>query len=145
VRTMTQALNTLNGFLAFQVGAAVAAALGSLGLILAMVGVYGVVSYSAGRLTHEIGIRMALGARPSDILHMVLRQGLAITGAGLTVGLLAAAGATRVAGVFLAVSAADPLTWISVSVLLAAITLTASFIPARRATRIDPMLAVRCE
>ena len=145
VRTMTQALNTLNGFLAFQVGAAVAAALGSLGLILAMVGVYGVVSYSAGRLTHEIGIRMALGARPSDILHMVLRQGLAITGAGLTVGLLAAAGATRVAGVFLAVSAADPLTWISVSVLLAAITLTASFIPARRAMRIDPMLAVRCE
>ena len=142
---MRQALDTLNGFLIFQIGAGLAAALGMLGLVLAAVGVYGVVSYSAGQLRHEIGIRMALGASPAHILRMVLRQGLLITGVGVGVGLIAAAGAAQVAKTFLVVSAADPLTWIAVSLLLAAIAVAASLIPARRATRVDAMEAVRCE
>lgn len=91
VQTMSEALDTLNGFMLFQIGAGLAASLGILGLVLALVGVYGVVSYSASQRTHEIGIRVALGAQPADVLRMILRQGLLIVGAGLLSGILAAA------------------------------------------------------
>ncbi|HEV2423100.1 MAG TPA: ABC transporter permease [Candidatus Acidoferrales bacterium] len=146
IQTMTDALDTLRGFLLYQIGAGLAAALGFLGLTLAVVGVYGVVSCAAGQRTHEIGIRMALGARPVDVLGMVLRQGFVIVGAGLLVGILAAFAIARLAGNFLSgVSPLDPLTYISASILLAIVALAACYIPARRAMKVDPMIALRYE
>jgi len=145
VQTMPQALDTLNGLLLFQIGAGLAAALGLLGLILAIVGVYGVISYSASQRTHEIGIRMAIGAQPMEILKMVFRQGLIIVSVGLVVGLAAAFASARVLKGFLAVSATDPATYISVAAALSLVALFACYVPARRATKIDPMVALREE
>jgi predicted permease len=147
VQTMEQALNSgAEGFYAFHVGTYVAAALGALGLILAVVGAYGVISYSTSQRTHEIGVRMALGARPSDIWRIVLRQGLAILAIGALAGILAALGLTRVMASFLyGVSPYDPLTYLGVTILIAAVTLLACYIPARRATKVDPMVALRYE
>jgi putative ABC transport system permease protein len=145
VKTMTLALNTLNGLLTFELAAILAAALGSLGLVLSIVGVYGVVSYAANQRTHEIGIRIALGAQPADILKMIFRQGLVVVGIGLVLGLAVAFAAARVVGNFLAVSATDPLTYFSVSALLTLVALTACYVPARRAMRVDPMVALRYE
>jgi putative ABC transport system permease protein len=116
-----------------------------LGLILAIVGVYGVVSYAATQKTHEIGVRMALGAQPADILKMVLREGLLIVGIGLAVGIAGALAAGQVVGSFLAVSARDPLTYAIVTATLLIVALSACFIPARRAMRVDPMVALRYE
>jgi predicted permease len=145
VKTMTESLDTLNGLLMFQLGAGLAAALGALGLVLAIVGVYGVVSYAASQKTHEIGIRMALGAQRASILRMIFGQGMLIVGIGLVLGLGAAFAAARVVGNFLAVSATDPLTYASVTVLLTLVALTACYIPAYRAMRVDPMVALRYE
>ncbi|MGD1156199.1 MAG: ABC transporter permease [Terriglobia bacterium] len=144
-RTMTQALNTLNGLLIFQLGAGLAAALGILGLVLAIVGVYGVVAYAVSQRTHEIGIRTALGAQQADILKMIFRQGFIIVGTGLIIGLAAAFAAARVVGNFIAVSPTDPATYLSVSTALTLVALLASYIPARRATKVDPMEALRYE
>jgi putative ABC transport system permease protein len=143
--TMRQALYTLNGLLVFQIGAALAALLGILGLILAIVGVYGVVSYSANQKTHEIGLRMALGAQPADILKIILRDGLVIIGIGLAVGVSLALAAGHVVGSFLIVSTRDPFTYAVVTGVLAFVALAACFIPARRATRVDPLVALRYE
>lgn len=146
VQTMSEALDTLNGFMLFQIGAGLAASLGILGLVLALVGVYGVVSYSASQRTHEIGIRVALGAQPADVLRMILRQGLLIVGAGLLSGILAAAAIARLVGNFLSgVSPVDPLTYAMASILLATIALLACYIPARRTMRVDPTVALRYE
>jgi macrolide transport system ATP-binding/permease protein len=145
VKTMTEALDTLNGLLIFQIGAVLAAALGILGLILALVGVYGVISFAASQRTHEIGVRMALGAQRWDVLKMIFGQGLLIVGIGLAVGLAAVLAASRVMGQFLIVSATDPLTYISVSAVLALVALLACYIPARRAMNVDPMVALRYE
>jgi predicted permease len=145
VQTMSQALNTLNGLLFYKIGAVLAALLGMLGLILAIVGVYGVVSYAATQKTHEIGVRMALGAQPADILRMVFREGLLIVGIGLLVGIGGALAAGQVVGSFLTVSARDPVTYATVTALLLAVALTACFVPARRAMRVDPMVALRYE
>jgi putative ABC transport system permease protein len=101
-KTMTQALNTLNGLLIFQLGAGLAAALGIPGLVLAIVGVCGVVAYAVSQRTHEIGIRTALGAQQADILKMIFRQGFIIVGTGLISGLVAAFAAARVVGNFIA-------------------------------------------
>ncbi|HEV2297370.1 MAG TPA: ABC transporter permease [Candidatus Acidoferrales bacterium] len=146
VKTMTEALDTLNGMLIFQFGAGLAAALGILGLSLAIVGVYGVISYTAAQRTHEIGVRLALGAQRSDILKMILRQGLIIVGIGVAIGLAGAAAAGRVAGNFLpGVSPTDPLTYASVTLMLCAVAIAACYIPARRAMGVDPMVALRYE
>jgi predicted permease len=145
VKTMTEALDTLNGLLMYQLGAGLAAALGVLGLVLAIVGVYGVVSYAASQKTHEIGIRMALGAQRASILRMIFGQGMLIVGIGLVLGLGAAFAAARVVGNFLAVSPTDPLTYASVTALLTLVALTACYIPAYRAMRVDPMVALRYE
>ena len=146
VQSMGDALDTLNGRLLYQIGAGLAAALGILGFVLAMVGVYGVVSYSASQRTHEIGIRLALGAQPAQVLRMIFRHGFFIIGTGLLIGILAAAGFARVVGSFLSgVSPLDPFTYISASILLAAIAMLACYIPARRTMRVDPMVALRYE
>jgi predicted permease len=146
VRTMSEALNGSNGLFFFQIGAALVAVLGSLGLILAVVGVYGVMSFSVSQRTHEIGIRVALGALPRQILWMICRQGLLITAVGLAAGLLAAMGIAQLIRDFLVgVTPTDPLTYAGVSVLLAVTVFVACYIPARRATRVDPMVALRYE
>jgi putative ABC transport system permease protein len=143
VKTMTQGLNTLNGLMVFQLGAGLAAALGLLGLVLSVIGVYGVISYSAAQRTQEIGVRMALGARPAQVLWMVLRHGAIVVGSGLALGLLCSFGAGRLIRPFLVIDPADPLTYTAVSLLLTSVALTACYVPARRSTAIDPMAALR--
>ncbi len=145
VQTMNRALDTLNGMLFYKIGAVLAAVLGFLGLVLAIVGVYGVVSYAASQKTHEIGVRMALGAQPLDILGMIFREGFLIVAVGLVVGIAGALAAGRVVGSFLTVSAHDPVTYVFVTGVLAVVALAACFIPARRAMRVDPMVALRYE
>jgi putative ABC transport system permease protein len=116
-----------------------------LGLVLAVIGVYGVVSYAASLRKHEIGIRMALAADQRDVLSLVLGQGVRLVVAGVLAGLAATLAATRVIGVFLYINATDPLTFAGVTLLLAATALWACYIPARRAVRVDPMVALRHE
>jgi predicted permease len=145
VKTMTQALDTLNGLLFYKLGAALAAVFGILGLALAVVGVYGVISYAAAERTHEIGIRLALGAQRQDILKLIFAQGLAIVGLGLVVGIAAALAAARLVGSFLTVSALDPVAYFGASFALAFVALLACYIPARRAMHVDPMVALRYE
>jgi predicted permease len=146
VRTMTAALHGGNGLLFFEIGASLAAALGLLGLILAVVGVYGVMSYSVSQRTQEIGLRIALGAQKRDILGMIGRQGAVIVASGLAVGLLAALAVGRLVSDFLVgITPSDPITYVGVSVLLAAVACLATYLPTRRATRVDPMVALRYE
>ena len=144
-QTMTKALNTLAGLLIFKIGALLAAAFGILGLILAVVGIYGVISYSASQRVNEIGIRMALGANSRDVLRMILGEGLMIVGAGLTIGLAGAFSATRIVRNFVTVSATDPLTYVIVVAILTLVSLLACYTPASRATKVDPMAALRYE
>src|SRR6202035_2249100 len=146
VQTMAQALQGVNGFFFFRFGAQLTGTMGLLGLVLAVVGVYSVVSYAAAQRTHEIGIRMALGAAPQDILRMVLRQSVVIVGVGLAVGLAAAFAGTRVIAAFIVgVRPTDAVTFVAVVGLLTVIALVACWIPARRATRVSPLVALRYE
>jgi predicted permease len=146
VMPLSRKLDGLTGFLLFRLGAGLASVLGLLGFMLALIGVYGVVSYSTAQRTREIGIRMALGARPAQVVSAVIRQGLLIVGCGVGAGILMAALMAKLVGSFLVnVSPFDALTYIAVSALLAAIALMASFIPAQRASRVDPALALRQE
>jgi predicted permease len=146
VRTMRQSLAGMNGFFVFRMGAVMAAVIGLIGLTLAVVGVYGVVSFSAEQRTHEMGVRMALGAGRREILGLILRQGTGLVMVGVLCGLVASwALARTVARLLVGVSATDPLTYTSVTLLLAAIALWACYVPARRAMRLDPMAALRYE
>jgi len=116
------------------------------GLILAALGVYGVVSYSVAQRTREMGVRTALGAQPGDLLRMTLRSGMVLVGSGLALGLLGSLALTRVIrSLVYAIAPTDPLTYVTVSVLLLAVALLAAYIPARRAARVDPMAALRWE
>ena len=115
-------------------------------LLLAAVGVYGVMSYLVTQSTHDIGVRVALGAQSGNIIGLVVRQGMQLAAAGILLGLAGAAGLTRVMDSLLfGVSATDALTFTAVAALLAAVAFAAIVIPARRATRVDPMVALREE
>jgi putative ABC transport system permease protein len=117
-----------------------------LALTLAAVGIYGVVSYAVSQSTHEIGVRMALGAGRRRVLAMVLGSALGMTLIGIAIGAIAALIVTRVMkGLLYDVSAADPITFVAVSAVLATVALIASYVPAHRATKVDPMIALRCE
>jgi macrolide transport system ATP-binding/permease protein len=146
LQTMRQTIAGGNGFLVFELGAYLTAAMGLLGLTLAVVGVYGVVSYTVSLRTREIGIRVALGATPRSILTMVLRQGLRLVVAGVVVGLIFAIGLTGLLIRLLASSSQiDPIIFGCVTLLLAVIGLFACYIPARRATYVDPIVALHSE
>jgi predicted permease len=127
-----------------RLGAILLAVLGALALVLASIGLYGVISYSVGQRQREIGLRMALGASQSAVLYQVLRQALTLVAVGLAVGLVAAIFVSRgVSTLLYGVSTNDPVTFLGVSVLLMAVGLVASFVPAFRASRVDPLVALR--
>jgi putative ABC transport system permease protein len=144
-------VETLHGWLAEAVAgprstASLFSIFAALALALGAVGVYGVISYSVAQRTREIGIRMALGARRQEVLHLVVGQGAKLAAVGVAMGLLAALLLTRLmASLLYGVGAADPLTYIAVALLLMVVAVAASYIPARRAMRVDPMVALRHE
>ena len=144
VQSMKQSLQGVNGFFFFRFGAQLTGAMGLLGLVLAVVGVFSMVSYAAAQRTHEIGIRMALGAEPRDILKMVMRQSAIVVGAGLLVGLaIAFVGTSAIANFIVGIKPTDPATFITVALGLTFVALVACWIPARRATRVSPLIALR--
>ena len=144
VQTMSQALQGLNGFFFYRFGAQITATMGLLGLVLAVVGVFSMVSYAAAQRTQEIGIRMALGAEPRDILSMVMRQSTIVVGAGLLVGLaVALIGTSAIANFIVGIKPTDPATFITVAAALTFVALVACWIPARRATKVNPIVALR--
>jgi ABC-type antimicrobial peptide transport system permease subunit len=118
----------------------------ALALLLSCVGIYGVISYVVGQRTAEIGLRMALGAQPGDVMRLVLGEGLRMALVGVLVGLVGAFGLTRLmASQLFGVTARDPLTFIAVGILLTLVSLLACYVPARRAVRVDPLWALRSE
>jgi predicted permease len=146
LRTMTDSLAGANGFMIFRMGALLASSIGAMGLTMAVVGVYGVVAFAASQRTREIGIRIALGANRTQVLKLVLRQGVWVVLGGAALGLLVTIGISRqVANLLLDVSATDPLTFITATAVLLVAALYACFVPARRAMNVDPMVALRYE
>jgi ABC-type antimicrobial peptide transport system permease subunit len=126
--------------------ARLSALFGVLALVLAVIGLYGTIAYAVARKTHEIGIRMALGAASGDVLRMVVMQGIKLAAIGVAIGTIAALGVTRlVRDLIFGVTPTDPLTFVGVAALLMAVAIAACLIPARRAMRVDPMVALRHE
>jgi len=119
---------------------------GGLALVLATVGIYGVISYAVSQRRREIGVRMALGARPADVLRMILAEGLKLVAVGVVIGIAAALMLTRLLeGMVYGVSMRDPLIFVLVNLLLVTVSLAACYVPARRAMRVDPLVALRYE
>ena len=144
VRTMDEILVAEVGFDRVLSGVLTVFAL--VALLLAGIGIYGVMAYSVSQKTHEIGVRMALGARPIDVVLLVQRRALVLIAAGLAIGLVSAAALSRaMSSVLFELSAGDPATFATVPVILAAVALVAGYLPARRATRVDPLVALRCD
>jgi ABC-type antimicrobial peptide transport system permease subunit len=146
VKTFRQLFNDNAQLWVVRTGAEMVSLFGSLALVLAVVGVYGVVAYGVARRTREIGIRTALGARPGTVLGMILREGLVMTLGGVVPGMLLALGLGRVfSGVLFQVSSTDPVAFTLAPVVLVAVALVACWLPARRAARLDPLVALRTE
>jgi ABC-type antimicrobial peptide transport system permease subunit len=143
VTTMERMIQGPNGFFMLRMGAVFGGALGLLGLALALVGVYGVVSYAANQRTQEIGLRMALGASRAEIMRLVLGRGLVLVICGVGVGVAAALSVTHLLAKLIFVSPVDPVTFVGVPLILGVMALAASYVPAFRATRIDPAVALR--
>ncbi|MDH4066284.1 MAG: FtsX-like permease family protein, partial [Acidobacteriota bacterium] len=134
------------GFWQFQLFGWMFTTFGALAIVLAAVGVYGVLAYSVSQRTQEIGVRMALGASRNVVQRMVVGHGLRLAGAGIALGLVGAVGITRIIGTLLYnVSPTDPLSFGLVAATLAAVAVAAAYLPARRATRVDPATALRGE
>jgi predicted lysophospholipase L1 biosynthesis ABC-type transport system permease subunit len=144
VQTMDSVLDS--SFAARRLTMILLAGFASLALLLACVGIYGVISYVVGQRTHEIGVRIALGAQRGDVLRLILGQGARMALAGVAAGVAGALALTSLmASQLFGVSAHDPLTFIAVAALLTLVALLACYLPARRALRIDPGVALRCE
>jgi len=142
----TMSVRVANSLYAARMGAILLAIFGGLALLLASIGLYGVMAFAVSRRTRELGIRVALGARPGDVFRLVLRQGMTLVVAGLVVGLCVAAMVTRLLAAFLyGVSTRDTFTFIAIPVLLTLVALLACYVPARRATKVDPLTALRYE
>jgi ABC-type antimicrobial peptide transport system permease subunit len=146
VKTLRQHRDNSIMLWAVNSGARLFSVFGLVALLLAVVGVYGVKSYVVSRRTREIGIRMALGATPGNVLWLVLREGVTLTAVGIAVGLLLALGvAQALSGMLYEVSAIDPVVFVVAPAVLTAAALAASYIPARRATRVVPVRALRAD
>jgi putative ABC transport system permease protein len=144
VRSMGQLVSDSNAQPRFQTF--LLAVFGALGFLLALVGIYGVISYSVTQRTHEIGIRMALGAEPNQVMRLVLSHGLKLALIGVAIGIAASLGLTRLmSSLLFGVSATDPVTFVSVAILLTLVALAACYVPAHRAMKVDPLVALRYE
>jgi predicted permease len=144
--TMQHTVRGLGGLFIFRLAASLAAALGFLGLTLAVIGVYGIVSFGMVQRTREMGIRVALGANRKDILKLALGSGLALISAGVVLGVVSAWALTRaMAKLLIGVSGTDPATYATAVVAISAVALLACWVPARRATKVDPLIALRYE
>jgi putative ABC transport system permease protein len=144
VRTMQSWIDELTARSRF--GTLLLTIFAALALVLAAIGIYGVMSYSVTQRTHELGIRIALGAQTRDVLKLILGRGFALTLIGVALGLAASFALTRVmSSLLFGVSATDPVTFVGLSILLIAVALVACYIPTRRAMKVDPMVALRNE
>jgi predicted permease len=147
VRTMSAHVrDSVFGLMPLRMGAAIAGAQGLIGLLLAVMGLYAVVSYSVSRRTREIGVRVALGAAPADVIRLVVREGLRLTLVGIVIGLVASVGLGAVLSTQLyGIRAMDARVYAGVTALLLGIAALACYVPARRATRVDPLVALRAQ
>jgi ABC-type antimicrobial peptide transport system permease subunit len=146
LKTFSQHLDSNMELWAVRAGATLFSVFGGLALVLAIVGVYGVKAYSVARRTREIGIRIALGARPQSVQWMIVREGTWMLAGGVAIGLLLAVATGRLlSGILYHVGALDPIAFLTAPLLLGVATLIATWLPARRATRISPMAALRIE
>jgi predicted permease len=145
-RVTTVSAELENSIAAERMAAALTSVFGLIALVLAVIGLYGVMTFAVSRRTREVGIRMALGAQSRDVLKLVIGQGLRLTLAGVCIGLGGALALTRlIESLLFSVSATDPLTFVVIPILLTGVALLACWIPAQRATQVDPMIALRCE